>query len=205
MESQMKNKYFATAVTLALLTASSFSYGQALHDVDTTTNVDQNSHLSPKEQSRLSGTIKSQANLDQYQALSAPLESPLNRLLAASLKRFLDSLTFNEKGLTGFSYIALQRELSATEVHQVLSLFGAQHTTSMIRGAEVRTELDQEVMSGAFFIGKKKFTPTSTINLKSWPPLNPWDWGSGTDYPVMWCSSRAACSTLIGSICMSSC
>lgn len=201
----MKNRFFTTTVTIALITASNISYGRVLQEIDSTSGIEQSSPISPKEQSRLSATIKSRVDLDRYQELAAPLDSPLNRLPEANLKRFLSSLTFNEKGMTGYSYAELQRGLTATEIHQVLSLFGAQSTTSLIRGAEVRTELDQELMSGVFFLGTKKFTPTATVNLKSWPPLDPWDWGAGTDYHGYMCESRANCKIAATYICMSSC
>jgi hypothetical protein len=65
--------------------------------------------------------------------------APLNRRL------FLDSLRFNEKGVTTLRYDVLE-SLTPTEVYQILSLFGMQGLTPQLnlRGS---SPLDKKVMS----------------------------------------------------------
>jgi hypothetical protein len=73
--------------------------------------------------------IQSAKELDAY--LRATPNSPLDRLPAAAKQRFIDSLVFTENGLASYTYIDLEA-LSPTEIYKILSLFGAEHTTSMI-------------------------------------------------------------------------
>ncbi|WP_143525876.1 hypothetical protein [Rhodanobacter sp. C05] len=85
--------------------------------------------------------VKSRFDLINY--VHAIPHSPLDRLSPSAKQRFLASLTFNESGLTGFDYSDLRAELTVTEVYQVLSIFGAQRLTSMVRGARVLTATDK--------------------------------------------------------------
>jgi hypothetical protein len=73
--------------------------------------------------------IQSAKELDAY--LRTTPNSPLDRLSVAAKQRFIDSLVFTENGLASYTYIDLEA-LSPTEMFQILSLFGAEHTTSMI-------------------------------------------------------------------------
>ena len=49
-------------------------------------------------------TITSPAQLTCYMKMTPPQENLLSVLSGAARKRFLESLTFNEKGLTGYRY-----------------------------------------------------------------------------------------------------
>jgi len=95
----------------------------------------------------LSAPIKSEGSLRSH--VSAGLDgSPLRYLSRPALERFLSSLQFNENGLTSYRYSDLELELTPSQIYQVLSLFGQQHGTPMLRGAKIRSQLDMEIMAG---------------------------------------------------------
>lgn len=92
--------------------------------------------------------IRSQGDLDQHIATHRAGTSPFDALQPSLRQMFLASLTFNEKGVTGFRYDVLET-LSATEVYNILSLFGMQGSTSQIKRARVVTPTDALIMSPA--------------------------------------------------------
>jgi hypothetical protein len=128
----------------------------------------------PVDEAQPVSQIRSAKELDIY--LQTTPDSPLDRLSILAKQRFVDSLVFSENGLGSFRYSELE-VLSATEVHQILSLFGAERTTSMIKKVKVLTDSDRAVMR-----------------------LRP----SG-DHDGYYCSGRATCSANSANICMSSC
>lgn len=91
--------------------------------------------------------IKSSNDLESYLYDTAQSFSPLDRLSPSGKRRFLESLTFTERGLASYDFADLEAELSVTEIYQVLSLFGAQHTTPMIKGARVASDTDNAIIS----------------------------------------------------------
>lgn len=95
-----------------------------------------------------STTIKSAAELRSYLVRTAQAGSPLDALTPAAKTRFISSLTFNSKGVTGYSYVDLQSELTAGQVYKILSLFGIEGDTGMI-GARVESAADSEALSRA--------------------------------------------------------
>lgn len=78
--------------------------------------------------------IKSASDLSNYVKMTPKTQSSLKYLSASDQRFFLASLTFNEKGLTGFDYGVLKKSLSAKQIAEVLSLFGYQHLTNQISG-----------------------------------------------------------------------
>lgn len=122
-----------------------------------------------------SQVIRSQSDLSFYLQHTAGSLSPLDRLSVQGRQRFLASLTFSDKGLSSFRYGDLRAELTASQIYQVLSLFGAQQHTSAIPGVRVVTSADHAIMSG--------------------PHPN-------TDYPNYWCASHATCLTQELAICI---
>lgn len=95
----------------------------------------------------LSAPIRSERSLRSH--VSSGLDdSPLRYLSRPALERFLSSLQFNENGLTSYRYSDLEAELTPSQIYQVLSLFGQQHGTPMLKGAKVRSQLDTEIMAG---------------------------------------------------------
>jgi hypothetical protein len=134
--------------------------------------------------------VKSQQTLRAYQSITPEVLSPLGKLSASARAEFLSSLTFNEKGLTGFNYRVLEDELTPSQAHSVLALFGAQRLTTLLKGARVETETDQKLLKGS--------------QAKS--IFNPWgDGDEGGNEKEYYCSGRATCSYSPANICMSSC
>jgi hypothetical protein len=132
-----------------------------------------------------SGIIRSQSDLQQYLSSTATTGSPLDALSTGARERFLSSITFGANGITGFHYTDLQSELTASQIRDVLALFGAQKDVAIIPNVRVETGADKRAISTF--------------------PILPGDGGEGPDYPGYKCASRATCSTSPGDICMSSC
>jgi len=129
--------------------------------------------------------VKSQQTLRAYQSITPDVLSPLGKLSLSAKAEFLSSLTFSEKGLTGFNYRVLEDELTASQVHSLLALFGAQHLTARLKGASVETEADYTIrgtrVKGGIYT----------------PELG--------DYSGYKCVERATCMESRSYICMSSC
>lgn len=132
--------------------------------------------------------VKSQQTLRAYQSITPEVLSPLGKLSARARADFLSSLTFNEKGLTGFNYRLLEDELTPSQVHGVLALFGAQYLTPSLKGARVETEADQKLL----------------ISPQTKSIFNPWGDPEG-DHKGYWCFQRSNCYVNENFICMSSC
>jgi hypothetical protein len=118
--------------------------------------------------------IQSAEQLDSY--LQSTSNSPLHLLSADARQRFIASLVFSDRGLGSFRYTELEK-LSATEIAQILGLFGVERTTSLITKARVSTEADKALM---------RFVP-----LK--------------DHEGYDCTGRATCRKSIDAICTSNC
>jgi hypothetical protein len=117
--------------------------------------------------------ILSAQELDTY--LRTTPSSPLDRLPAAAKQSFIASLVFTEDGLASYSYTELET-LSPAEIYQILSLFGAERTSSMVKA------------------------PASGDS-----PRPATQQSAPADYKNYWCSGRATCEEALGKICMSSC
>jgi len=74
--------------------------------------------------------IKSREDLALYENIRSP-QFPLNKLSAKDREVFLDSLEFNDKGLTTFNYMSLEK-LTAADRFKLLSLFGAEHLSQLV-------------------------------------------------------------------------
>lgn len=129
--------------------------------------------------------IRSQVQLQRHLQTNGR-NSPIATLTPAAQKRFLASLRFNEKGITSFSYDDLQAELTASQIYQVLSLFGAQHTTSFMRNARVVTPTDQALLQ-----------PLGTTG-----PLCP---SQPCDYDQYECEKQGTCAAAFNKICTRNC
>ncbi|HJR72089.1 MAG TPA: hypothetical protein VJ806_00430 [Luteimonas sp.] len=125
--------------------------------------------------------IKSSTDLRSY-VLNKQPNSPLNRLSPGAQKRFIESIQFNEKGVTTYDYADLRAELTASQVYEVLALFGIQGTTAIIPGLRVNSDADRAIMA-----------PRGAVPMQF------------PDYPDMMCESRATCSPSVTKICTSNC
>lgn len=87
--------------------------------------------------------IRSAADLQTH--LQTATSSPLDRLSPAAKQRFVSSLIFTEYGLGSFQYSALN-ELSATEIYQILSLFGVERAGSLFNKGSVFSNFQEELV-----------------------------------------------------------
>ena len=76
--------------------------------------------------------LKSASDVYQYTQAMPKNLSPLSALGNSERDRFIQSLRFNEKGLTQFDYSALLG-LSAQQVYKILALFGMQSSAELIK------------------------------------------------------------------------
>lgn len=83
--------------------------------------------------------IKHEADLLRYLE-EMPAQSPLRTLSEDALSSFIASLRFNEKGLTSLSTIELERELTLTQAHDVLGLFGKQRAAAKLPIPEANSQ-----------------------------------------------------------------
>jgi hypothetical protein len=130
------------------------------------------------------GTIRSQSDLQRYLSTTATSGSPLGALSSGARERFLSSITFGASGISGFRYADLQSELTASQIYEVLGLFGVQKDVALIPNVRVRTAADRRLI--------KAFSTMS-------------EHAHGTDYRDYRCASRATCSASPGDICTSHC
>lgn len=93
---------------------------------------------------QMNAQISSAARLDSYLAV-IPVDSPLALLSVHGLEQFLTSLSFNENGLVGYSTEAIASELSYSQAHRLLSLFGAERTLRLMPGLRVENEVDRDI------------------------------------------------------------
>lgn len=132
-------------------------------------------------------TIRSESDLHKYLQAPPIARTPLGNLSPSARRQFLASLTFNDKGLTGFDYRALSNELSASEIYRVLSLFGMQHVTAQIPGVRVNTPLDAAILRQV----SPQFCGTGVDCLE--------------DHENYKCESTGSCKMYNGYICTSNC
>ena len=130
--------------------------------------------------------VKSAADLERH-LRTAGAQSPLAPLSAGAKRRFISSLRFNESGITSFGYGDLQAELTASQIYQVMSLFGAQHTVAMMRNIRTKDAIDEQIM-------RPLGGPPGPVC-----PSQP------CDYESYECIKTATCSYNINTICMRNC
>lgn len=89
--------------------------------------------------------VRSRSDLDSY--LSYHPDSAIQALSDGGRDAFLNSLVFTEKGLGSFNFRVLEDELTPTQIHEVLSLFGLGALVPHFKGARVETENDERLLS----------------------------------------------------------
>jgi hypothetical protein len=137
--------------------------------------------------------IRSLSDLHDYMAAHARTRTPLDALSPTAKRVFLDSLSFNEKGVTSFNYAILEDELTASQAYKILGLFGVERLTSKLHNARVVSDTDRLIMS----------------NMSVQPATCG---GGGTttstgmcDHDDYRCISRATCMSAMSMICTSNC
>lgn len=89
--------------------------------------------------------IKSEADLERYTNLVPISISPLRYLSQQNRTLFMESLKFNDRGITGFRYDVLE-SLSPTQAYEILALFGVQSATNTVVGLVSSTPADSLIM-----------------------------------------------------------
>ncbi|MBT2116382.1 hypothetical protein KK141_14105 [Dyella sp. LX-66] len=102
--------------------------------------------LLPEDRARLDvlgAPIRSASDLRIYLSTTPGELSPLEKLSPGAKQRFLASLFFNESGLVSYDYSDLARELAASDIYRIMSLFGAQRTVPLMKGLRIQTVMDE--------------------------------------------------------------
>lgn len=142
------------------------------------------SYVEQQQLLRRSAPVHSAAQLADFLAKTRITGSPINALSPTAKARFLNSLRFNETGVTSFYYADIESELSSSQAYELLSIFGLQSTLSIMSKLRASTPEDKQIMSA--------FGNETTFRIMA-------------DHENYWCSGRATCSRDVGSICMSGC
>lgn len=119
------------------------------------------SHMGKLNVAEMLAPIKSQQDLERYLKLTPASATPLRFLSDSARTAFLASLTFNEKGLTGFKFSSLETELNPTKIAEILSLFGVQRVTPLLTNAKIVTERDRQLMSSSSPLTCDEVSPLS--------------------------------------------
>lgn len=96
--------------------------------------------------------IKSQSALQAFLSEQRASPSPLDALSPQAKQRFIASLQFNDRGITSFEYRDLEEELTPYQIYQILSLFGAQHDTAMMKNARIGSAIDRQIVGSSWWI-----------------------------------------------------
>lgn len=178
----MKTEFVFSAVVMSImLLSSSVNAGSSGEAAKIQAETLFQQELLERELAHQLAPIKSETDLRRYQLENVHGGSPIRRLSKGAQERFLQSLVFTDSGLASFDYRDLRAELTATQVHEVLSLFGVQRTTRSIPGLRVVNDAD------AAIVGARR------VRASMMPSV---------DYDNYWCESRATCRPSTGGICI---
>lgn len=192
----MKSKFLASCF-IACAVCSATAFGQQLVSDSSLDILQGQESISHQQLALIIAPVKSSIDLNGYLLTTPAKSSPLSKLTQRAQQRFIDNLTFNEKGLTGLNYADLEAELSVSEIYQVLALFGKQHLVTHMKRARMLNAIDRAIIAtNVSNIAKQK---TEFAQLQSFDQNS-----DETDYPDMACTGRATCSRSIGSICIGS-
>ena len=172
---------------LTALTASTPLHAQnASLEPPHVSNITQQQEMLKQDVALQLAPVKSRQDLEQH-LRSSGSASPLAALSESGKRRFIASLKFNDSGITSFSYGDLQAELNASQIYQVMSLFGAQHTVAMMRNVRIQDAVDEQIM-------RPLGGPPGPVC-----PSQP------CEYEGYECAKKATCSYNINTICMRNC
>jgi hypothetical protein len=111
--------------------------------------------------------------------------TPLAALPEKTRIKFLERLRFTDRGLASYDYSFLTQNLSASQVYEILAMFGRQRDIVLIPSLSVENEIDQ-----------------SLINLIKLQAANKCNNG---DRVGMECTRPGNCKRSTGNICTSNC
>lgn len=177
--------FYATSVVGLLSNGAALANDQPDHGANETIAMQlASSYVEQQQVLRRNAPVHSATQLAAFLAKARISESPINALSPAARARFLNSLRFNETGMTSFYYADIESELSSSQAYDLLSMFGLQSTLSIMSKLRADTPEDRQVRSA--------FGSQTTFKIMA-------------DHENYWCSGRAICSRDVGSICMSGC
>jgi hypothetical protein len=130
--------------------------------------------------------IKSQIALANYMAMTPGSGNPLMKLSPATRQQFIDSLSFNENGVTGYRYDGLERELNATQIRKLLSLLGIQESGALLK----------KVKEDSSYSTATCYDPVYDNFCNGVP---------SKDYQNMRCANRGSCKPEESWVCTSNC
>ncbi|WP_445364983.1 hypothetical protein ACJJJB_12090 [Microbulbifer sp. ANSA001] len=123
----------------------------------------------------LNAPIKSEADLNHYLVANPVEKTPLGKLPEIERELFINSLKFTDKGLAGFDYGMLEYGPTATEVHDILELFGLQSFTLAMKNLTVESEKDRAIAERAEaalslnWEWVEDYTCKSDVDMGGWP------------------------------------
>ena len=135
-----KVRTFAASLLMGLVAA-----GTAVA-ADSPPHLNIESYVASYELAQLTASIRDAGDVQKVGRDSG--SNALRHLSQPAQKRFLGSLTFGERGVSGFSFEDLERELTATEAFEVLTMIGQQQFVAQMGGLRVESELDTLLMQG---------------------------------------------------------
>lgn len=95
-----------------------------------------------QELARELAPVKSRKDFEQLMQQDNAAAHAFARMGAENQATFVQRLTFNEKGLTGFNFKVVEDSLTVREAYQLLSVFGIQHVVRSLKGLRVESRTD---------------------------------------------------------------
>ncbi|MEA5446652.1 hypothetical protein VCB98_12565 [Gammaproteobacteria bacterium AB-CW1] len=92
--------------------------------------------------------INSMDELTEYVYSDSVANNPIANLSHEAQARFLAGITFSDDGVSGLYITDLVRELPASQLYELLSLFGLENAVAQIHGVRVETALDKAIVEG---------------------------------------------------------
>lgn len=117
------------------------------------------SALTLPQQQQVDYTVAPVHTNAQLQALQSHV-SPLDALGGDEIS-FINSVTFDATGVTGWDHALLEQNLSVTQLYRVLALFGAQSTIGDYANAQVYTDTDRLLLTGSTLPPCDAYSPIS--------------------------------------------
>ncbi len=98
-----------------------------------------------RELDRALAPVKSLSDFYKHMQQDNAAAAAFRKLDASSQAVFVNSLTFNEKGLTGFNYKVVEDFLTLSEAYHLLGCFGVQRVVRGLKGIKVESRADVEI------------------------------------------------------------
>jgi hypothetical protein len=104
-------------------------------------------HRAQQRIERTTAPVHNKAQLAEFLASSKATNSPLKYLSPEARDRFVGSLKINDQvGLRSFYYVDIEKELSASQAYELLSIFGGQGALETLSGLRGESPADKAVL-----------------------------------------------------------